>query len=334
MIGKYIAERKGWIAFFLFVHLLLLFIGYVDQALPFRPVMYITFLSLLLFLIFLVIRYKKETKYYQALSDWADPLDLSSLPEPGSPYERMIDRTVQEQAETLKKEIDENRLSLQLERDGMLSWIHEMKTPLTAMNLMIERIPDDSLKSGLTYEWLRVHLLLDQQLHQQRIPMIENDLFAEKTELEPILFEEIKTLKSWCLQKQIGFDIDLAETVVLSDGKWLSFIIRQVLTNAVKYSRGSDIQIRSYRLNGHTLLEIEDYGRGIAERDLPRIFDRGFTSTSHHKDQAATGMGLYLAKKAADALHIQIHADSEYGKGTTISLTFPTANEFVRITGM
>lgn len=334
MIRRYLAERGSWIAFFLFLHLLLLFIGYVDQALPFRPVLYISFVSLLSFLLFLVARYKKETKFYQALADRTDPLDLSSLPAPETPFEKIIDENMFEQADALKKEIDENRLSLELERDGMLSWIHEMKTPLTAMNLMIERIPDESLKSGLTYEWLRVHLLLDQQLHQQRIPMIENDLFAEKTDLETILYEEIKTLKSWCLQKQIGFDIDLAETVVLSDGKWLSFIIRQVLTNAVKYSRGSDIQIRSYRSNDHTLLEIKDYGRGIAERDLPRIFDRGFTSTSHHKDQAATGMGLYLAKKAADALHIRIHADSEFGKGTTISLTFPTANEFVRITGM
>ena len=157
------------------------------------------------------------------------------------------------------------------------------------------------MKSHLTYEWLRIHLLLDQQLHQRRIPFIENDLYIENTDLETIIFDEIKTLQSWCIQKGIGFDIQLEVTEVLTDAKWLAFIIRQLLTNAIKYSEESDIMIYSHEQAGQTILEVKDSGRGIDPKDLSRIFDKGFTSTTNHHDNAATGMGLYLTKKAAES---------------------------------
>ena len=85
-------------------------------------------------------------------------------------------------------------MTLEQEKDELLSWIHEVKTPLTAMHLMIDRMDDEKLKSHLTYEWLRIHLLLDQQLHQKRIPFIENDLYIENIRFENlIIFDEIKT---------------------------------------------------------------------------------------------------------------------------------------------
>src|SRR5699024_1845774 len=109
------------------------------------------------------------------------------------------------------------------------------KTPLTAMQLMIERVEDKKVKEQLKYEWLRTHLLLDQQLHQKRILFIENDLYIEQTILEPLIFQEIKALQAWCMRKGIGFDVSLQEETVLTDTKWLAFIIRQLLTNAIKY---------------------------------------------------------------------------------------------------
>jgi OmpR family two-component system bacitracin resistance sensor histidine kinase BceS len=186
----------------------------------------------------------------------------------------------------------------------------------------------------LTYEWLRIHLLLDQQLHQRRMPFIENDLYIEKTDLETIIFDEIKTLRSWCIQKGIGFDIQLDVTEVLTDAKWLAFIMRQLLTNSIKYSENSDIMIYSHEQAGQTVLEVQDSGRGIDPKDLSRIFDKGFTSTTNHRDNAATGMGLYLTKNAAESLFITIDVKSELGTGTTVTLTFPKRNDFVNITSM
>lgn len=110
--------------------------------------------------------------------------------------------------------------------------------------------------------------------------------------------------------------------------------MRQILTNAVKYSESSDIIINSYPYADQVILEVKDHGRGINPKDISRIFDKGFTSTTMRQDNAATGMGLYLAKKAAQSLLIQISVESALGVGSTFTLTFPKRNEFLNITSM
>ncbi|MFE3973594.1 MULTISPECIES: sensor histidine kinase [unclassified Peribacillus] len=334
MIRKYFVERFSWIIFYILLHLFIIFVAFLDSAIPLKPILYIVFLSLIMFSIFLIFRYKKETYFYKSLEAREESLDITNIPEPESPFEKIIENSIINQTEILKQSAAIGQMTLEQEKDDLLSWIHEVKTPLTAMHLMIDRLDDELLKSHLTYEWLRIHLLLDQQLHQRRIPFIENDLYIENTDLETIIFDEIKTLQSWCIQKGIGFDIQLDVTEVLSDAKWLAFIMRQLLTNSIKYSENSDITIYSHEQAEQTILELKDSGRGIDPKDIPRIFDKGFTSTTNHRDHAATGMGLYLTKKAAESLFISIAVKSKLGTGTTITLTFPKRNDFVNITSM
>lgn len=334
MIRNYFKERLSWIFLFIFLQCLFLLVAYLDTSISFRSVLYIVFLSVIIFAVFFIIRYQKEIKFYRSLEELDDHLDLSNLMEAKSPFEQIIESSLKAQTEKLKKEVSDNRQSLEEEKDQLLSWIHEVKTPLTAMHLIIERFDNQEVKSQLTFEWLRIHLLLDQQLHQRRIPFIENDLFIEPVDLKSIVSTEIKTLRSWCMQKGIGFELRLDITKVISDAKWLAFILRQIITNAVKYSMESDITIKSYTSDEHIQLEIKDCGRGIDAKDLPRIFDKGFTSTTSHQDNASTGMGLYLAKKAAVPLQIHINVQSSPGNGTTFTLTFPKKNEFIRITGV
>lgn len=333
MFITYLKERRSWILLFLLLQFLAVFIAYIDSAVSLTSILYYVFLSLIIFMIFLVMRYQKEMKFYQELEEAQDTMDFSHR-EFLSPFERMAAESITRHFEGLRNKVSENERMLDEEKDELLSWIHEVKTPLTALSLMIDRLEDQRLKKEMTYEWLRIHLLLDQQLHQRRIPFMENDLYIERTDLESVIFGEVKTLQSWCIQKGIGFDFDLESKEVMTDAKWLAFIIRQLLTNAVKYSERSDILITSDQRNGQTILEVADTGRGIDSRDLPRIFEKGFTSTAHHQDNAATGMGLYLARKAADSLKIKIDVESAPGKGSTFKLTFPKSNDFVRITGM
>lgn len=334
MMMAYIRERLSWILFFLFLQLLFLFIAAVDSQIPFLPILYIVFLSTLFFMVFLFVRYNRETKFYKSLQAWDDTYDLAAISEPEHPFEAIAMDILSLQTERFKKDSSMRLMEIQGERDELLSWIHEVKTPLTTMQLMIERMEDETLKAQLQYEWLRIHLLLDQQLHQKRIPFIQNDLLIEVSALEPIIFQEIRALKSWCMQKGIGFDVSLEVTEVLSDAKWLGFIIRQLLTNAVKYSSASDIIIESNLTDDHVRLTIQDSGRGIDPKDMPRIFDKGFTSTTSHQDSAATGMGLYLTQKVTDALLIRIQVESKPGIGTTFTLIFPKRNDFVSMTGM
>ncbi|WP_338542563.1 sensor histidine kinase [Paenibacillus tundrae] len=334
MIWQYLREKLTWLLLLIFIQLITLFVAYMDTSIPFEALAYIVLLQVVICIVFIWARYPKETRYYKKLTTWDHTYDLAELDQADSPYERIIHNAVASQTERYRKESTSHFSSLEQEKDEILSWIHEVKTPLTALQLMIERMPDDRLRAQMTYEWLRIHQLLDQQLHQKRIPFMHNDLFVENTEIEPIIVVEVRALKSWCISKGIGFDVSLSATHVLTDSKWLSFIIRQLLSNAVKYSDSSDIVMMSEEREGHVVLTIQDQGRGIEAQDLPRIFDKGFTSTHGRLEGTATGMGLYLTKQVAQALRIDVHVHSVPGEGTTVQLTFPRENEMVRLAGM
>ncbi|MCM3698847.1 sensor histidine kinase [Paenibacillus macerans] len=334
MIWKFFKERLSWILLILGLQVLLVFVAMIDKSIPLMPILYIVFLSMLLFAVFLFIRYPKETRFYKSLAAWDETYDLSAIARPDSPFETITMDMLSEQTDKYREEASIHVARLEEEKDELMSWIHEVKTPLTAMQLMIDRLEEGTLKSQLSYEWLRIHLLLDRQLYQKRIAFIENDRYIERTALEPILYKEIKDLQAWCLQKGIGFDVSLTVKEVLTDGKWLGFILRQLLSNAVKYSEASDIAIESGMEAGQTWLRIRDFGRGIDPKDMPRIFEKGFTSTAAHQDNAATGMGLYLAKKVADSLSIRIVAESRLGEGSVFTLYFPQSNDFVSTLGM
>lgn len=334
MITKYMKEKRSWLLLLAGLQIIILFVSYVDASIPLLPLLYIVLLNVLVCTAFVFWRFPKETRFYRAVAAWDQVYDLEAFNEADSPFEQIVQDAVTSQTERYRRESSGSFRLLEQEKDDLLSWIHEVKTPLTAMQLMIERLPDEPLRSQMMYEWLRIHHLLDQQLHQKRIPFMRNDLFIENTALEPILNQEIRALRSWCISKGVGFDVSLEAETVLTDGKWLGFLLRQLLTNAVKYSEASDIVITSRELDGHVVLVIEDQGRGIDPKDLPRIFDKGFTSALGRQEGAATGMGLYLTKQVAEPLLIGIHTQSAPGKGTTFTLTFPQENEFVKIAGM
>ncbi|WAA09059.1 sensor histidine kinase [Fervidibacillus albus] len=328
MIKTFLNERRSWIGFIFFLQSILLFIAYIDSMISFSSALYIFFISIVSFILFLIFRYKKETRFYKSV------LLSSEMIVGESPFEKIVHQQMKEQKKQLLDDISIMQTKLEKEKDELMAWVHEVKIPLSTMRLIIDRIEDDEVKSQLSYEWLRIHLLLDQQLHYKRIRFMENDLIMEKIALKPLIHQEIKELQSWCIHKGIGFTIDLQVKEVVTDGKWVAFIIRQLLTNAVKYSRHADIEIESFDENGKTVLKIKDYGRGIKQKDLPRIFEKGYTSADNQSASPATGMGLYLAKRVAEPLKMEIDVQSEYGKGTTVRLRFPRKNDIVRMSGV
>ncbi|MDF2936912.1 MAG: histidine kinase [Paenibacillaceae bacterium] len=336
MIRRYLRERRSWLLLLLALELLLLFVAYVDPAIALLPALYLAGLNAILCAAFLCWRYFRETRFYKSLDTGDHLYDPRSFPEAASPFETIVRDAVLDQTEGSRRETASNTHLLEQEKNDLLSWIHEVKTPLSAMHLMIGRITDETLKNQLQQEWLRIHLLLDQELHRKRLPFLKNDLYIESVQLGPVLNKEIRDLKSWCIPKGIGFNLSLQTEQILTDTKWLGFILRQLLSNAVKYSgSGTDISITSGEWDGHVTLTVRDRGRGIEPRDLPRIFDKGFTSTRNRQDGgSATGMGLYLAQQAAQSLLIIIKAESVPGEGSAFTLIFPRENDLVRLAGM
>lgn len=336
----YIRERIAWILFFGFFQLWLNILLTVDVAFTNTSIVYLNGTNLLLFLVFFLWRYFRETKFIKSVLkiNQGDPTFdelIARLPEGQSLFDKMIIEEVEVLILTGKQELNDSNTSSLEEKDQTLSWIHEMKTPLTSMKLMIDNVEDPTLKKQLEVEWLRLHMLLDQQLHKTRLPSIEKDNVIEEVTIQRVVFQEIKELMPWCIQRNIGFEVSDLENVILTDQKWLAFILRQLISNAVKYSNeNSEIRIFTSTDDlGHLILSIQDEGVGIAQSDLPRIFEKSFTGRVGRESAASTGMGLYLAKNSAEKLGIRINVVSDIGQGSTFSLHFPLQNEMQQILG-
>ncbi|WP_342599469.1 sensor histidine kinase [Psychrobacillus sp. FSL H8-0483] len=339
MLLLFLKEKKAWILFFIILQIWLNFILTLDITFSHVSIRYINSVNTLLFIVFLTWRFFVETNYLRKLNEVQRQAEnevdsfLNAIPDGTSPFERLISKSMEEMILKSREELNGVKVEFSEEYDRTLTWIHEVKTPLTAMKLMIDSLDNPSTQKKLELQWLRIHLLLDQQLHHTRLPAIERDNMIESVVLQKIVHKEIKELQSWCLEKGIGFDLDNLDKEVLTDQKWLSFIIRQLLSNAVKYSmENAEIQIfASKEDTGHIVLHVQDEGIGISQADLPRIFDKSFTGLTGRLTTASTGMGLYLAKNAAEKLGIVIFVQSEQGVGSTFSLRFPLKNEFLQI---
>jgi len=333
----FLRERWAWIAF---IFLLLLFINivfFLDAGFSGISVSYFNIVTISLTIFFLIWRYFKETQgLVHFLGNLSNAREfLFSKNASLTPFQRKYFEEFLNVIEEKDILLNQSNVNLLEETEYILAWVHEMKTPLTAMKLMIEQLDDVRLRKRLEHEWLRTHLLLDQQLHHTRLASIEKDNRLERILLKSLVFKEIREFQTWCMEKGIGFETDDIEQEVISDKKWLSFIVRQLLSNAIKYSRDySEIRIYA-RVDemGHPLLCFEDRGKGIHPEDLPRIFQKSYTGTIGRESVQSSGMGLYLAQNAAESLGIRIYVESELNKGSIFTLKFPLQNEYQKSFG-
>lgn len=335
MVIRYLNEMRSWILFFLFSLSLMDAVILLDEGIKIEisALLYINGLVIVLFLIFLIWRFQKEMKYTKALRNlsgsesehWHD-----LLPEPRFFREQQLDDFLNEVIGSLEKNLSDVKNNNLIENNYTAAWVHEVKAPLTAMKLIIDANKHELAFRKLETEWLRVHLLIDQQLSIVRLPTLESDYVLEVGQLNRLVADEIRELASWCMEKNLAIEMEGEAREVITDLKWCRFIIRQILTNAVKYSPfGGTITIDvEEKESGNKQLIITDEGPGIKPHDLPRIFDKGFTGGVGRIHNAATGLGLYLANTVADKIGITLSVQSEEEKGTTIFITFSKQNEF------
>ena len=200
------------------------------------------------------------------------------------------------------------------------SFAHEIKTPIAALSLYAENKKDKTLK----YEIRKIEEYVEQILYYARSDTTEKDYFVKKIKLNDIIHPLILKNKDILLNRHINMNVHDLDVYVYTDEKWLSFMISQVLNNAIKYldKDKKTIEIYSKIKDNQVVLVILDNGWGIRSSDLPRVFDKGFTG-SNRKKEYATGMGLYLVKKLSEKLDITVLIDSKYQEYTKVSFVFP-----------
>ncbi|MGV2966525.1 sensor histidine kinase [Paenibacillus sp. AGC30] len=341
MLIRYIRTRKSWILLFVSLLGLTDVLILIEQGIhvELTSLLYLNGLYIIIFLVFFLWRYKKETKYAAALlelqevmaSDW-----MESLPEPEHELDSITNDVLREAFYQFNRKLSHDKEVQLIENDFTASWIHEVKTPLTAMKLILDARPSDPDLSRIESEWLRIHLLIDRQLYMTRLPALESDFVLERVSLHRLAAEEIRELAPWCMEKNLAVSIEGEDVMVVTDRKWCRFILRQLLTNAIKYSPSGKaitfMTVMSEKEN--IILDLIDEGPGIQPHDLPRIFDKGFTGENGRIHNAATGLGLYLAQTVAGKMGIALHVLADQRQGTTMRITFtdPNAFEMVRRT--
>lgn len=248
-------------------------------------------------------------------------LITEKLPELDSPAEEQY----AEMVEKLRAFSYENQNRYIQERnDGIdyyTTWVHQIKTPISVMQMILQTEDTESYRE-LSAELFRIEQYVEMVLCWFRLDSTENDLVIERISLDELIRKAVRKYATQFVRKKIRIIYEGTDSIVLSDEKWLLFIMEQLLSNAVKYTDKGSVTISSE----DNLLKITDTGIGIAAEDLPRIFEKGYTGYNGRTGKKSTGLGLYLSRKAADMLSHKLYAESEVGKGSTFYIDLNTAN--------
>lgn len=227
-------------------------------------------------------------------------------------YQQLLWQSVTEKEELATKY--EGKTQQLLDYYGM--WSHQIKTPLSALNLLVQS--QESPNVQMKQELFKIDEYLSMMLHYLKMTNLEEDLLIETIDVQSAVKQTIRKFSTFFIQKNLSVEVKDFHQEVITDRKWFNFILEQIMFNAIKYTPSGGIII-SWQENS---LLIQDSGIGILPEDLPRIFDKGYTGYNGREDKKATGLGLHMSQTIGKPLGITFKATSEIGKGTTVWITF------------
>lgn len=225
-----------------------------------------------------------------------------------------IDKSMYEEIEVYQDNLKDFKEYIEL-------WIHEVKLPISSVKLMIHNHEHNERK--LKDQVSRIENYVEQVLYYARQDSSEKDYLIKQCELGTIIRNVIKKNQDSLLYHDIKIEIDQINCPVLSDSKWLEFIINQIVSNSIKYHCSDNCKIAFNVIKKNNIaLEITDNGRGIKASDLARVFEKSFTGENGRLVSSSTGMGLYIVKRLCDKLGHKIVIESKYGEYTKVTISF------------
>lgn len=264
--------------------------------------------------------YKRFSALKRTLSEL--PETLESLPTPQNESERLYTQMLQKTYAEYERAALEHRRREADMCNYYTMWVHQIKTPISALRLLIQ---SGARSAELQNEIFRIEQYVEMALNYQRLFCGSSDLVITRRSLDSAVRTSIRKYSKQFIMKRLKLEYEPGDITVLTDEKWLCFVIEQVLSNSLKYTSAGEIKICTV---GRTLM-ISDTGIGIAAEDLPRIFDCGYTGYNGREEKRSSGIGLYLCSEVCRRLGHGISITSEVGKGTCVSITFNEADIFI-----
>lgn len=305
-----------------------------------QDVVYAAVLDAILLLITVLVGFFRYSSKVKALSNALKrPVEeQAQLPEATDDVEILYHRLLENQSIARSESESSAAIRQSQMRDYYSMWVHQIKTPISAMKLLLEAereelgqlMCDDEQSQCLLSdnmnsfedELFRIEEYVSMALQYQRVSSTENDFVLEKVSVDGVIRDTIKKYAKIMIRRHIGMNYSGTVQEVYTDGKWLAFILEQLLSNAIKYTPQGVVTIETAEEKDRFFITIKDTGIGIKAEDLPRVFEKGYTGYNGHADKKATGIGLYLCRQMADKLGHTIRMESEIGKGTKVWIGF------------
>lgn len=299
---------------FVFIFLLTFWL----YRLPLGAVLYPSALCLAVGAVFLVFDFSAYKRDRQSLKDIKSVTDAMLSPIVQTPPPEHEDWA--EAMRTVISAHDDLSWQMKEKYSDMVTyytvWAHQIKTPIASMRLILGG-EDSELSRKASAELFRIEQYVDMVLAFLRLGSDTTDYVFSQHRLDDIVKQAVRKFRGEFIMRKLSLTLKLSETTVTTDEKWLSFVIEQVLSNALKYTKHGGITIKS---TGDGKLTVSDTGIGILPQDMPRIFDNGYTGSNGRLDKSASGIGLYLCKRICRNLSHKISAVSEVGAGTTVTI--------------
>lgn len=263
---------------------------------------------------------------------------LSTLPEPSTYLETLYGEVLQKLYDN-RSDLYAKMKKQELEStDYYTLWIHQIKTPIAALHLLFESENSAQNTMLMKQELFKIEQYAEMALHYLRLQYMSLDILLKECNLYEIVKQCVKKYSINFIEKKLSLNFKEFQDIVISDEKWLGFVIEQILSNCIKYTPKGCITINYVKKRGQIdthdnlqndcrMLCISDTGIGIKEEDLPRIFEKGFTGYNGRRDKKSTGIGLYLCKEITKKLGFEINVTSEVGKGTMFQIDFGIQND-------
>lgn len=316
-LASYLKQHK--LALLAFVLCAALYaVTFVFYRFPLEAIAYPTALCLVLLIAFAaadIARTKKKHTELERIKGF-DARLADSFPKAGGIVERDYQEIIHLMREQHEAAEEKSEQSLREMMDYYTVWVHQIKTPIASMRLALQNI-DTAQSRQLLSELGRIERYVEMVLTFLRLGSDSTDYVIKEHELDDIVRGAVKKLAGDFINKRIKLEYTELNATVLTDEKWLAFVIEQVLSNALKYTPEGTVSVY---LESPKTLCIRDTGIGIAPEDLPRVFENGYTGYNGRSDKKASGIGLYLCRRVCDKLGHTISAESKAGEGTVIRI--------------
>lgn len=269
--------------------------------------------------------YRKKRNASQHIIDLVDGLEetyyiADVLPKPKEFQNKAYCYALKKACKSMNDEIGKITEEKQDYQEYVESFVHEIKIPIGALSLTFDNTKNYTLKK----ETDKIFQLVEQMLYYARSENTEKDYFVKQLQLDEVIHNVILKFRHSLMERKAIINIHDIENVIYTDEKWLTFILSQIVQNAIKYFDKQENKLTIYSQDNGTniLLVIEDNGCGIKASDLSRVFEKGFTGSNRNKANA-TAMGLYLSKKLCDRLGLKLDIASTEKEYTRLTITFP-----------